>query len=257
MLRITIPGAPEILGRPRDGMARVQGLFVAPGGFQGWDDGGGETRQQNVERPGAHGLFDLPIYQGARVVTIDGHALAWSEYELGKLRRQVAAIGARGPRFRVFVEHQGETLSGVFRRGAKPTFEDAGVRHGLHRARFMIQLVAADPRLYGKDREYSAGEPVVHYGNFPAAPWFEVVGPHPAYSIGAGAKLFVVDTAVPAGSTDTISMASGWARRDGVLLRTSVSRADTWEVQPGLPGLVHMFSGDSSKFTVRVTDTYV
>lgn len=261
MLRIRPEGLRNpILGVPDESMTRVEGLFVGPDGFEGWDDGGGESRRESVERPGAHGEFDLPVFLGSRVVTIDGHALAWSASELGHLRGQIMGLGATGPRFKLTVDHQGQTLWAWARRGSKPTFKDAGIRHGMHRARFMVQFVCADPRKYGETNTFPGGVAAVHYGNFPATPELLVTGTMPAgYSVlGPGGKQFVVSQALTAGQSHRIDLRTGWLYRNGVLQVGAVSRADLWVVPTG-GSVVHTLApvSGSGSLVVKVLDTFI
>lgn len=256
MLRIQVGGV-TILGRPEDTSSRVAGLFVGRDGFEGWDDGP-DVRREGVALLSEHGEYDSPVFNGSRVISVDGHAIAWSEEELGKLRNLVMGIGADGKRTRLTVTHQGMTLAATVRRGARPTFRDTGIRYGRLRARFAIFLVAADPRKYGVPHEFAAGDPVTHDGNFPASPVLVVAGPQPAgYTVAAGTNQYTVTTPLPSGSTDEIDMSTGWVRRNGVLLVGGITRADTWRIPVGAPGLVHTITGGPGALTVRVTDTFM
>lgn len=261
MLRIRPEGLRNpILGVPDESMTRVEGLFVGPDGFEGWDDGGGESRRESVERPGAHGEFDLPVFLGSRVVTIDGHALAWSEAELGHLRSQIMGLGATGARFKVTVDHQGQTLWAWARRGSKPTFKDAGIRYGMHRARFMVQFVCADPRKYGYTLSYPGGAAAFNLGNFPALPRIEVTGNMPSgYAIhGPGGKRFVTTAALVPGMVHSINMAEGWLRILGVVQATKVPRAEVWAIPAGGQAVQTLVPvSGSGQMKVFVTDTFV
>jgi hypothetical protein len=112
--------------------------------------------------------------------------------------------------------------------------------------------------MYGEVSTFASGATAVQYGNFPALPELVVAGPHPAgYTVTAGSNQFTVTAALPAGSTDVIDMSTGWVRRNGVLLVGGISRADTWEIPPGLPGMLHTITGGTGPLTVRVTDTFI
>ena len=257
MLRIRI-GSTIILGRPDDTKPRVEGLFVAPDGFTGWDDGGGDIRRESVPRPAEHGEFDLPVFQGSRVFSIDGWALAWSERELGQLRSVVTGIGATGDRVKVTVDHQGQTLWAMARRGAKPTFKDTGVRYGLHRARFMMQFVARDPRKYGEVREFAAGEAAVQYGNFPATPKIIVSGVAASgYTVtGPDGRQVIVYHPLVASQPHTIDFARGGLFVGGVRIPGAISVYQPWSVPPGAPGVVTTVNG-SRTLRIEVADTFV
>lgn len=255
MLRIRFEGAAEvILGSPAGMLGRVQGLFVAPDGFDGWDDGGGESRRESVPRPAQHGEFDLPVFQGARVFSIDGWALAWSERELAQLRSVVTGIGATGDRFKVTVDHQGQTLWVGARRGPRPTFKDAGIRRGMHRARFLMQFVAADPRKYGESRDFAAGLPALHYGNFPATPLLRIGAGAGGYTVTGPNGRVITVSAAPAAAHE-IDFATGGLYVGGVRQVGAIATYQPWSIPVGAPGVVATITGARS-LVQRVTDTF-
>lgn len=254
MLRINVGGVP-ILGRPERLTSRVEGLFVGPEGFNGWDDGV-DVRRESVERPAAHGEFDLPVFNGSRVISIDGHALAWSEFELGQLRNRIMGVCADGGRQQMTVEHQGEALHATVRRGSKPTFVDAGVRHGMMRARFAIFLVAADPRKYGEVNDFPAGTVAVNRGNFPATPRLLVGAGSGGYTVtGPNGRQVIVGSA-PAGAHYIDFASGGLFTNAGVRQVGAVTVYQPWTVPPGVPGVSASISGSRS-LVQRVTDTFV
>lgn len=260
MLRIRI-GSVQILGRPEDIGGKPTGLFVKRGGFKGWDDSGG-ARRDSTPRPTAHGEFDEQTYQGAGIVSVDGWALATSEQQLGHLRSVVTGLGADGQLVRWVVDHQGETLWADARRGDKSTFDDAGIRHGLLRASFLIQFVRPDPCKYGKQRVSGPATSVTvnHFGNFPAAPVIDVTGSMPSgYTInGPDGKQFVVTQALAAGQTHRIDMTTGRLFLNGALTVRGVGRAQTWTVPPGQEVAMSLVPvSGSGSMTVTVLDTFI
>lgn len=231
-LRIMVEGL-TVLGRPENG--QHVGLFVRPNGFEGWDDGA-DSRRDRVDIPGSHGEFDLPGFLGPRVFSIDGWALTYSERELAHFREQVLGVGAAGGRVRVSVEHQGQLLWANARVGGKPTFRDAGIRHGLMRAQFQWQFIASDPRKYSGIDKVASGVASLNRGNFPAVPIFEVTtSVATGYRInGPDGRHFIVSTPLPVGQKDVIDFRTARVRRNGVLLAGAVSRAQTWSLPPGV-----------------------
>lgn len=247
---VTIRGTP-------DGFSDVTGLWVAPDGWNGWEDGGGDVRRESVPRPSSHGEFDLPVFQGSMVFSVDGHALARSPLELGHLRRQVTGLGASGSKFRVSVDLHGETLWVMARRGAKPTFKDSGIRSGLLRARFMLQFVAADPRKYGDVHDFPAGVEAVNFGNFEATPRLMIGAGSGGYTVtGPGGRQIVVSSGAPAGAHYIDFTSGGLFTAAGVRVPGVMSVFQPWTVGPGLPGVVASITG-SRKLAQRVTDTYM
>lgn len=253
MLRISADGV-DIFGRPLEVHPRAEGLFVGPGGFNGWDDGGGEVRREAVPRPAAIGEFDMPVYEGAMVFSVDGHALAYDPPTLGHLRDRVTGLGYGGRRFRVVVEHQERELWTWCRRGARPKFDDAGIRHGLHRGEFLLQFVAPIPRKYGEARDFAAGETAFHRGNESAVPLLLIGAGAGGYTVtGPGGRVVTVSTA-PAGAHQ-IDFATGGLFLNGVRQVGALSVYQPWSVPPGLPGVTATISG-ARTLTQRVTDTY-
>lgn len=254
MLRLQF-GTVSILGRPDDFSSRVEGLFVGPDGFEGWDDGP-EVRRESVERPGQHGEYDLPVFNGSRVVSVDGHALAWSDVELGHLRNRIMGVGADGQRLRLAVEHQGSTLWADVRRGSRPTFRDAGIRNGMMRARFALHVVAADPRKYGEVRDFAGGVGAVHYGNFPATPRLLIGAGSGGYTVtGPSGRVVTVGTA-PAAAHYIDFTTGGLFNTAGVRQVGAITVYQPWSIPVGIPGVVATISGARS-LTQRVTDTFI
>lgn len=255
MLSIQVDGV-EILGRPRDGFSRVEGLFVGPDGFHGWDDGV-DVRRESVERPAQHGDFDLPVFNGSRVISFDGHALAWSEEELGNLRNRIMGVCADGGRRPIAVAHQGQTLRATVRRGSKPTFVDAGVRHGMHRASFALFLVAADPRKYGESKDFPAGTVAVHRGNFHATPRLLIGAGAGGYTItGPNGRQIVVGGTAPAGDHYIDFAQGGLFTAAGVRVPGAMTVFQPWSIPVGKTGATASITGARSLIQ-RVTHTYI
>lgn len=253
MLRVNAGGV-EILGRPNDLHPRVEGLFFGPDGFNGWDDGA-DVRRESVERPGADGEFDLPVFLGSRVFSLEGHALAWSEPELAHLRSRVTGLGAAGGRLRFSVEHQGQVLWADARLGTRPTFKDAGIRSGMLQAKFFAQFVAADPRKYGEVHDFPGGTAAVNRGNFPARPQLLIGAGSGGYTVtGPDGRKVIVGTAPSA--AHEIDFTNGGLYLGGVRQTGAITTYQPWTVGPGLPGTVATISGSRS-LVQRVTDTFI
>lgn len=242
-----------VRGRPIDS-EQTAGLFVAPGGFTGWDDGV-DVRRESIARPMAHGEFDVPSYLGARVITVDGWAIAAGPDELGLLRSIVTGMGAGGDVIRLGVDHLGQQLGARARIGAKTTFVDAGIRESFARARFVWQMVCADPRKYGISRTVASGVAAVNNGNFGASPILEVkalTSMPSGWSIaGPGGKLVSTTQALTVGQVHRYDTATGRLTRNGVRARADV-RADTWVI-PGGGSFVHTVTPVSGTGSLETT----
>lgn len=223
-------------------------------GIRGHGLGGADMRRNEENRPTSHGAFEGPAYLTGRSIRWGGLVLTDSVFAQENALLRLAGLLADGGSGTLVIEQANGSLRASVQR-ASP--EPPRVLVPGRVASYSFEVWAPDPRLYGQGYEYAAGEKAIHRGNFPAVPRFVVQGPQPAYTISVPGKQYVVDDALPSGSVDEIDMETGWCRRDGTILRTAVSRADTWTVPPGAAGVVHSFSGTASRFTVQLEDTSV
>lgn len=252
-LEIQLPGC-TVRGRPVHGQP-VEGFYVGKNGWKGWDDSTA-GRRNAVPHPSAHGEFDQPVFRGARVVTIDGHAFARSEYDLGNLRALWTGVGADGDLVAIHARHQGEFLRAAGR-VITATFNDAGYEGKLLRADVSLEMVCADPRKYGEAHTFTgASVDALNYGNFPASPVIEVVGPRTGpYTItGPDGRQIVVTQSLTAGQTHRLNFADGGLYRDGVRQLGAVSVFQPWTIPAGRSVPMGISSG---QMTVHVTDTYM
>lgn len=216
-------------------------------------DEGAAMRRDQLPRPGAHGAYAVPGHLDARVIGMSGYLIDRSPEQLLRTARrltgllaggefaQLTVMGERGVQMRVGLSAQ----TSVVVRGNDPCVAD-----------FQLQLWAPNPRMFGEVHEYFAGEPAVHYGNFPAAPVLEVSGAPSGYTItGPGGKTFTVTQGLAGGQKHRIDMATGRVYRDGALQVGVVSNGGTWAIPPGVPGVTHAISAGSLR--VLVTDTFV
>lgn len=244
----------EIYGRPHD-LTQPWGLFVRKDGFQGWE-GLPAGRREALARAVEHGEHDVPTYLPARVVTIDGWALAPGVEELQHESDNATGIGATGDRMDVRIDFRGSQRR-AFARRTLAEVTDRGQRYGrVLAAQFQLQLVFADPRRYGKTRTFpesgtSTAIYVNHFGNFPAYPVIEIPNAPANYVITAGGRTFTVSGATP-GGTHTVDLRRGRVYRDGVEM-LFVGQGDLWTVPPGPLTLF----GLSSPGRVKIPDTFV
>lgn len=230
-------GGAVIRGCPSD-LSQPWGIFVKPKGFQGWE-GIADRRREQVARAVEHGEHDVPVYLGARVVTIDGWIIAPNETQLRAWAHQLTGIGADGDRLTVTVDHQGQTL---WARGrvVSATVDDEGERRGWYiRASFQIQIVFADPRRYGPLERfpatgYATTNDAYQRGNFPAHPVIEFgTGPASWTLTAPGGRTLQV-SGVAAGGLQRFDMRTGRLTRAGIDVTDSVTIAgDVWAVPVG------------------------
>jgi hypothetical protein len=218
----------------------------------GWDDSP-DYRTTDIERPQAHGSFEVPAFAGSRRVSISGLCFGDSELELGHLKHQLSGLLSDGLFSRIVVEYQGVTSwADVQRVGSKFSTIVAGSI-----ARYQLQVWAADPRKFGETRTFAGGVASYHYGNFAASPVHTITGVAAGYTInGPGGKTFTVTQAVTDGNPHTVDMATGFLEVGGVVVVGKVTSADVWAVPAG-GTVTHTLTGAGLTLSTAVTDTYI
>lgn len=242
---ITFEGSPKDLG---------DAFVIDPEGWGG--DDAPSVRRESAPRSSRHGSTRSPGYRDGIIIPVSGWIIASSPGELQHSRNLLAGILADGDYGRMTVRRPlGEMWIDVGLNGTPAITVSGGSEC---EATFYIEFWAPNPRWFGDVNTFAAGEEAVHRGNFKAAPVLVVTGPHPGgYTITAGADQFTVISTLGTGSVDEIDMATGRVYRNGELLIGGMGRADTWQIPPGLPGVVHTITGNASSLTVRVTDTFI
>lgn len=216
-------------------------------GSSGWYESPG-VRREEVARAMSHGAFNLPGYRSQRLIGIPGHILARTPATLVHLQDRLSGLLADGSAGRLMVDDaSGTRWADVRLAGCSIEPIDSMT------SRFLLQLWAADPRKYGETRTFESGQPVFHYGNFPATPTLVVPGAHAAWTATAGSAQVSVSQALTSGQTHRYDVRTGRLTRNDVLQVGVVTRGDSWTVAPGQT-LVHTISGGGQ---VRITDTYM
>lgn len=255
MLRLDLPGvemwgAPYLRGKPN-------GLYVAPGGFKGWE-GSPSGRREAVGRPFAHGEFDLPVFRSPRVVAISGVAVAGSVYELRQLSNAITALGADGEMIPVIAVHQDQTLE-AYARVIEARFTDSGHRDGNIHGDFAIDLVFPDPRKYGETNVYSDVSSVLVWqrGNFPAMPQIRVSGASSSgYTVtGPGGEKIVVSRSLTSASPHTLDLATGALIVGGSRVLGGVASYQGFTIPP--KQRVKVSVNNNLAVQVTVPDTYM
>ncbi|MDN3309556.1 hypothetical protein QWJ90_01290 [Microbacterium oryzae] len=216
---------------------RVEGIFVKPNGFQGWE-GITDRRREQVARAVEHGDHDVPVYLGARVLTVDVWIIAKTVDMLRTLSQILTGVGADGGRLKVTIDHQGQELHALGRTLVAEA-EDQGVRHGRYlRSSGQLQFVFADPRKYGDvktapETGTATSALAFQYGNFPAHPVIEIPNAPAAWSVTSPGGTLQVSGA-PAGGTHRFDMRTGRLTRNGVdVTDTATVTGAIWAVPVG------------------------
>lgn len=234
-----------------------EGFVLQPDGLTGWWGRPGSA-VQSTPRPGAHGEVDSEVRLGARIVTLQGNALGQASH-IRSMADRLSGLGAEGDRQRLVVEEDGDSTWSWCRVIGVPV-----MRSGKNAPpSFMVTLRCANPRRFGKTREYpvAANTPSVmeNRGNFPASPRFIVRGPQPSgYSIvSPGEATFSVPWALPAGSTDVVDFATATVYRNGAELLNASNDPQTWRVPPAGAKQWQSAPTGSGSVVGEVTDTHV
>lgn len=229
-------------------------LIIAEGGFSGWE-GSPSGRRASVARPAAHGDFDMPVFKGSRVVSISGHVIARSGFDLMGFRSQLVGIGSGGEPVRISVNQHDETTY-AFGRVLDCSFVDSG-RADQPVGAFTIEIVCSDPRKYGESHEFSGSSVQVHhFGNFPATPVVEVQGARTGpYTItGPGGRQVTISQSLTASQRHTIDFRSRTVRRNGVVQPAAFSKFEAWAIPKNIRVPMSISAGS---MTVSVTDTFM
>lgn len=233
----------------------LHGFIVKDAGLSGVEDlpDGDSTV---LARMHAHGIFDLPVFRRARLVSISGWAFAPSAFELARMRDQLVGLGADGGLVEFAFEDDGGTrmLSGRVNSCKMPQH---GRDHTVRWAPFSLSIECRDPRMYGEARSFSGSSvSVFQYGNFPAAAVVEVPGPVAApYTIsGPDGRKFTVTQSLASAQKHSIDFRTGRVSRGGAVQLGVVSRGEVWAIPPGKQVPMSITSGS---MTVKVTDTYM
>lgn len=223
---------------------------IEPNGLSGVLDGVG-SRGDRSERPFADGEFDSPTFLTANAGSISGLIETSSSTEYVHAIRRLTSIPVRelAP---MTVQVDGSSM--VCRARRHGDVDVTPLVFGRV-ARYMVQFFAPNPRWLGETHTFTGSNvEVLQYGNFPAIPSIEVVGPVTApYSVSSQGHTVTVTQSLAAGQRHRFDMSSGWVYRDGVLQSGVLASADVFTVPPGRPVVV---SGPSS-MVVRVPDTFI
>lgn len=245
-------------GRPPSGdAAGFKGYMITPGGLQGVRGGVGVS-SESVQRPGAHGEFDLPVFKQGRVVTVGGHAVEVNDDALEQLGIVLGGLGAGGESMPLVYHGAGLVLHGRGRVIAQE-FEQPVV--GIPRATYSLSLSMRDPRWYGTVHEsVSTGGNVAtsNRGNFPAHQRFRVEGNMPGgYWLSGRGRIFEVPGPLAPGRVDLVDFRTGVVKRNGVAVAGVTPRA--WDVPGGgtVQWALTPFGSGSGTATSYLPATYI
>jgi hypothetical protein len=223
-------------------------------GIKGLKLGGVDVRREQIDRPAAHGAFAVPGFLTGRSISWSGWIETKNAYEQEHAMSRLSGLLADGGSGRLTFSESDTRWIDVMRAGEPDlTMESYG-----RLASYSFHAWAADPRMYGEVREFTAGQAAVQYGNFPARPQLVVSGTAASgYTVtGPDGRKVTVTKALTSGAPHTIDFAKGGLYIGGVRQLRAITVYQPWEVGPGLPGAVATVN-NGVYLVQRVTDTYV
>lgn len=227
--------------------------LIEPRGLSGWFGAAG-VRRDETQRPAAHGSFDSRGYRDAKVPFIRGTVIAPSRGSLNEMCRRLEGLLADGSMARMTVQDDAGMVTWQDVRIAQPAVTD-DFGDG-ETADFQIGFWSPKAELYGDTHRFS-GSPatVFHRGTIPAPILVRIPNAPASYTITApnpAVRTFTVSGAT-AGGTHEVDLRTGRVTRDGSPMVGVVTRADTWDMPPGVRW-THQISVGSAEWIVP--DTY-
>jgi len=234
-----------------------EGFYLGSDGIVGWDDSP-DIRFDSIDRANRDGEFDVPVYYGARVLTVSGFCYANSSEKLGYYRNRL--IGLTQDLTRVDVTQHGVT---TFGQGAMAAASKFQVDIPGRRAAYQFSRRFPNPLKYGHENHEQSdanGFAVVsHYGNTDAASRLVVTGSAPSWDVTARGMTVAVSRALQSGQTHVYDLRTGVLTINGSPAPAgSLTQADTWTVPAGdaVGFRLHVGSGNGT-LDVYTRDTYI
>ncbi|MCK2236446.1 MULTISPECIES: phage tail domain-containing protein [unclassified Crossiella] len=282
---------PMVLQRPVFEVDGWAGGTVDAEGVEWWitrEDGWSSTpelRLDLVNRPQRDGAFDAPGYRGARVVTLEGSAIAPSVAAKERAKNRLAGVLADTAGLRELrVTEQGFDRHALVRLGAGTRIDDVTP----YLFTFSLVLTAPDPLRYGSPRQAACalpqaapgirfpltfplvfGQPVGgvllldNAGTVRSQPVWELRGPVRKPVItqrGTGARL-AFDLDLATGELLEIDTAARTVRLGAASRRAALAPGSTWfGLPPGQTAVAftaHQDRNDTARLTAHWRDAWV
>ena len=248
---------PELItwaGRTLSGSDRF-GEWAVTGELEGWWDSP-EVKGETADRPNADGEYDLPVYNEARLITINGTLRAKSHAQLHD-----AGNFLTGPiSGRLTVAGHGSSQWADAKRNSGVKFTPVTDVF----AQWQVRLKCVNPRKFGNARDFvrtNGTVSVFHRGNYNALPTVVVRGSAAnGYRLnGPGGLQYKVTRALVTGIPHRIEFTDGRLRVNGTVVATGADSADVWPVPPGqsVDFDINVLSGGTAEATITITDTYI
>jgi len=247
---------PELItwaGRTLSGVDRF-GKWVTTS-LDGWWDSP-EVKGDTEDRPYQDGEFDLPVYNQARLITINGSLHVGNHSHLHEAMNFLTGPIAG----RLQVTGHGSVQWADAKRNSGVKFTPVTDVF----AQWQVRLKCVDPRKFGdtKTVAVATGSPisVFHRGNYNATPSFVVKGSMPGgYTITVNVWNYAVTLPLVSGKPHTVDYNNGRLYVNGVLAQNSLGNTNTTPIPPGISvgvGLYPMTTGSGSA-DMTITDTHI
>ena len=248
---------PELItwaGRTLSGSDRF-GEWAVTGELEGWWDSP-EVKGDTAERPYQDGEFDLPVYNQARIITVNGNLRTKGHNQLHEAGNFLTASMSG----RLTVAGHGAVQWADAKRNSGVKFTPVTDTF----AQWQVRLKCVDPRKFGESKTVAVatGSPVsvFHRGNYNATPSFVVKGSMPGgYTITVNGWNYAVTLPLVSGKPHTVDYNNGRLYVNGVLAQNSLGNTNTTPIPPGISvgvGLYPMTTG-SGTADMTITDTYI
>jgi hypothetical protein len=225
------------------------------GELEGWWDSP-DVKGETQERPYQDGEFDLPVYNQARLITINGTLRAKGHNQLHE-----AGDFLTGPiSGRLTVAGHGSVRWADAKRNSRTKFTPITDTF----SQWQVSLKCVDPRKYGDSRTVAVatGSPVTvfHRGNYNATPSFVIRGDMPGgYTITVDGWNYTVTKPLVTGAPHRVDYNNGRLYINGVLNQGNLGNTNTAPIPPGKAvgvGLYPVTTGSGSA-DMTIVDTYI
>ena len=232
------------------------GRWVVTDGMESWW-GSPDTRGDTEDRPDSDGELDLPVYNQARLLTLQGHLHSSGHDQLHEAGYYLSS--SMFGRFKV--QGHGPTLWADGRRNSGVQF--LPVTDSF--AKWQVRIKFVDPCQYGDTKTWTASVGsnalnIAHRGNYNAVPRFFVEGSMPGgYRLTIKGQIFTVTQPLVAGVPHSIDYADGRLRIGGSIVAGGIGYGFTPLVTPGVVtalSIVPLTTGTAT-VTLTLTDTYI
>jgi hypothetical protein len=232
------------------------GKWKTTGDLDGWWSSP-EPKGNTEERENANGDYDLPVYYGARYITLTGSVRTKGHAQQHQAMTRFA--GLLRSKARLQVSGHGPTQWADVVRASGLKIEPLTDTY----AQWQVRVKAPDSRKFGDANVYTLSPnqtlSLFHYGNAEASPVFEVTGDMPAgYTLwGPSSKTFVVPTSVMSARRHYLDMSEGLLKVNGNYWTGQTANADLWTIPPGQQINTGFTTTGTGAAKVTVYDTYI